>query len=133
MKLWLGAIELESEVASKEVEIFTGMMYREKMADTEGMIFVLPGSPRRASFYMKNTKVPLSAAYIDQDGKILEIHNLNPLDETSVDSMTEDIKYVLEVPQGWFQRHNIAVGALIRTERGSLKETFYGRSPRPSQ
>jgi uncharacterized membrane protein (UPF0127 family) len=82
---------------------------------------------------MKNTKVPLSAAYIDQDGKILEVHNLNPLDESSVESMTDDIKYVLEVPQGWFQRHNIAVGALIRTDRGSLKETFYGRSPRQGQ
>ena len=128
VKLWLGSLELETEVASKEVEIYTGMMFREKMAETEGMIFVLPGPPQKASFYMRNTKVALSAAYIDPDGKILEIHNLNPLDESPVESMTEDIKYVLEVPQGWFQRHNIAVSAILRTEKGSLKETFYGRT-----
>lgn len=126
VKLWLGALELETEVAARPVEVMTGMMFREKMADTEGMIFLLD-APRRAAFYMKNTKVPLSCAYIDITGKILEIHDLHPLNETPVESNSDQISFVLEVPQGWFKRHNIAVGTLIRTERGSLRETFYQR------
>ena len=125
VKLWLGAIELETEVASRPIEIMTGMMYREKMEDAEGMIFVLPGAPRRASFYMRNTKVPLSCAYIDMAGRILEIHDLKPFEETPVESATEGIAFVLEVPQGWFTRKQIGVGALIRSDRGSLRETFY--------
>lgn len=127
VKLWMGPLELEAEVAARPVEIMTGMMFREKMEDTEGMLFVLPGSPRRASFYMKNTKVPLSCAYIDMSGQILEIHDLKPLDETPVESTAEAISFVLEVPQGWFARHKIEVGTLIRTDRGTLRETFYGK------
>ena len=122
--LELGGLKLETEVCSEPVEILTGMMYREKMEDTEGMIFVLPGCPRRASFYMRNTKVPLSCAYIDSAGRILEIHDLRPLDETPVESATEQICYVLEVPQGWFQRKKIAVGEFIRTSKGSLPEAL---------
>ena len=124
VKLWLGSVELESEVAAREVEILTGMMFRETMGEMEGMIFILPGPPRKASFYMRNTKVKLSCAYINQEGKILEVHDLTPLDETPVESMTDEVKYVLEVPQGWFQRHKIEVGALIRSEKGTLRETF---------
>lgn len=127
VKLWMGPLELEAEVASRPVEIMTGMMFREKMEETEGMIFVLPGAPRKASFYMRNTKVPLSCAYIDMSGRILEIHDLKPLDETPVESTAEAISFVLEVPQGWFTRHKIEVGTLIRSDRGSLRETFYGK------
>jgi uncharacterized membrane protein (UPF0127 family) len=73
---------------------------------------------------MKNTYVPLSAAYIDPDGVIQEIHDLQPLDETSVPAATDNIQYVLEVKQGWFKRHNITTGTLVRTQHGELKKTF---------
>lgn len=122
--LQIEGVTLETEVCLKPVEILTGMMYREKMEDNEGMIFVLPGAPRRAAFYMRNTKVPLSCAYIDAAGRILEIHDLRPFDETSVESATEQICYVLEVPQGWFQRKKLTVGAFIRTSTGSLAESL---------
>lgn len=122
--LQIEGVTLESEVCLKPVEILTGMMYREKMEDNEGMIFVLPGAPRRAAFYMRNTKVPLSCAYIDAAGRILEIHDLRPFDETSVESATEQICYVLEVPQGWFQRKKLAVGGFVRTSTGSLAESL---------
>jgi len=102
----------------------TGMMYRESMADTEGMIFILPGSPRKASFWMRNTKVALSAAYIDCAGRIREIHDLNPFDENPAESATDQICYVLEVPQGWFIRKRIAVGESVMLENSPLSETF---------
>jgi len=87
------------------------------------MLFRLP-VPQRASFYMKNTVVPLSCAYIDAEGTILEIHDLQPLNETPVPSATENIQYVLETAQGWFERNNIGVGTVIRTAEGPLAEVF---------
>jgi uncharacterized membrane protein (UPF0127 family) len=101
-------------------------MFRETMAEDEGMLFVF-GTPHRTSFYMKNTKIPLSGAYIDTNGVIAEIVNLKPLDETPVEAASDNIQYVLEVNQGWFQRHNIGAGTVIRSERGSLPDTFFRR------
>jgi uncharacterized membrane protein (UPF0127 family) len=124
LKLWLGAEEISAELALTVTEISTGMMFRESMAENEGMLFVF-NTPHRTSFYMKNTKVPLSAAYIDSTGTIAEIVDLQPLDESSVEARSDQIQYVLEVNQGWFKRHNIGVGTVIRTERGSLPETFF--------
>jgi uncharacterized membrane protein (UPF0127 family) len=93
------------------------------MAENEAMLFVF-ARPYRVSFYMRNTRVPLSAAYIDPEGRIAEIHDLHPFNETPVSAISDRIQYVLEVNQGWFQRHNIPVGTLVRTEAGSLLETF---------
>ena len=126
MKLWLGPKEITAELAISDVERNTGMMFRDKMEENEGMLFIF-GGPALVSFYMKNTYVPLSCAYIGPDGTILEIHDLKPLDETPVYAKTDQIQYVLEVNQGWFQRHKIGVGTVLRTEKGSLQETFFRR------
>ncbi len=126
MKLWLGPKELAAEIARTETEIATGMMFREEMGENEAMLFVF-AAPHRTSFYMKNTKVPLSCAYIDGEGTILEIYDLEPLDLKPRYSKSDRVRYVLEVPQGWFKRNNIGEGALVRTERGSLQETFFGK------
>lgn len=123
IKLWLGDQEITAEVALTVTEIATGMMFRTNLAENEGMLFVF-GAPHRAAFYMKNTSLPLSAAYIDPEGIILEIHDLQPLDETPVEAQTDQVQYVLEVRQGWFERHRIGPGALVRTELGSLSEVF---------
>ena len=128
MKLYLGAEELATELAMKPVEIFTGMMWRTNMAEGEGMLFVF-GDAAPRSFYMRNTYVPLSLAYIDPEGVVLEIHDLQPRDESSVSSATDAaIQFVLEVPQGWFKRHNIATGTVVRTQLGELKKTFSFRT-----
>ena len=73
---------------------------------------------------MKNTYVPLSCAYIDPEGVILEIYDMTPLDENPILSKSNDIRYVLEVKQGWFEKNGITPGTLICTERGSLLEVF---------
>ena len=123
IKLWLGSEELVAEIARQPVEIATGMMFRTNMADTEGMIFVFDG-PGPKNFYMRNCTVALSAAYIAPDGYIAEIVDLNPGDERGVQSKTSNLQFVLEVPQGWFTRHNVSTGAVVRTERGTLLQTF---------
>jgi len=123
LKLFVGKQVLETEMAVTPRELATGMMYRTNIAENEGMLFRMP-FPQRANFYMKNTVVPLSCAYIDTEGTILEIHDLQPLNEKPVSSATENIQYVLETAQGWFQRNDIGVGTVIRTADGSLAEVF---------
>tara|TARA_A100001037_G_scaffold278626_1_gene279708 strand:- start:77 stop:634 length:558 start_codon:yes stop_codon:yes gene_type:complete len=126
IKLWLGAAELKTEIARSQTEIATGMMYRKGMAEEEAMIFVFP-RPFQASFYMRNTVLPLSCAYIGPDGTILEIHDMKPLEEKPIVAGTDQVQYVLEVNQGWFQRHQIQEGAVIRAEKGTLSNVFFAR------
>ena len=99
-------------------------MFRKEIAEDEAMIFVF-SRPHQTAFYMRNTVVPLSCAYIDSEGVVLEIHNLMPLDETPVQAQSDRIQYVLETKQGWLERNRVGIGAVIRTERGSLSETFF--------
>lgn len=124
LKLWMGPKELITELALTPNQWAAGMMFRTNMADGEGMLFVFP-QRTRAAFWMKNTYVPLSGAYIDPEGTILEIHDMKPLNETSIQAATDNIQYVLEVPQGWFARNGITTNMTIRTERGGLRETFF--------
>ena len=124
MKLWLGSEEMLTELALTGEQMQTGMMFRTNMAENAGMLFALP-MPQRASFWMKNCPLPLSAAYIDPDGVILEIHDLQPYNTNSVVAASDRIQFVLETNQGWFHRHNVAPGTVVRTERGTLMDLFY--------
>lgn len=125
IKLWVGAEELSTEVCVTMQQLATGMMFRTNLEETAGMLFPF-GQPHRASFYMRNTTVPLSAAYLDPEGAILEIHELKPLDETAVTAESDQIQYVLEVNRGWFARHNISTGAVVRASQGPLRKVFSG-------
>ena len=126
VKVWLGDQELITEIAREPVQIATGMMFRTNMLENEAMLFVFPG-PDRRNFYMRNCVVPLSAAYIAPDGTVLEIVDLQPRDERGVQSKSDNIQFVLEVRQGWFSRHNVGTGAVVRTDKGSLMDTFFKR------
>ncbi len=125
VKLWLGDQEMVAEIANSPRARETGMMFRKEMAENEGMLFVFQ-QPYRGSFYMRNTYLPLSGAYLDRDGVIQEIHDMKPLDETPIEASSDQIQFVLETRQGWFARHQVKVGSVVRTERGSLMETFFG-------
>ena len=124
IQLWLGPEQMTAEMAVTDLQVMTGMMFRTNMAENEGMIFVL-GAPKPAHFWMKNCYVPLSVAYIDPEGVIQEIHDLQPHNTNTVNSVSPNIAFALETPQGWFQHHNIQSGMTVRTERGSLMDTFY--------
>ena len=128
MKLWLGAKEVVAELALTPVQIATGMMFRKEMGEDEGMLFVF-GQPHRTSFYMKNTILPLTCAYIDSEGVIAELHDLEPKNETPVPAKSDNIQYVLEMNRGWFEKNKISVGTVIRTEHGTLPETFFKKRP----
>jgi uncharacterized protein len=123
VRVWLGAHELTAEVARTPRELETGMMFRTNIAEDEGMLFVFPRAGQVA-FWMKNVPIPLSCAYIDPEGVILELHDLEPHEETAVEAGSYRIQYVLETARGWFDRHGVGTGTVVRTERGTLRESF---------
>jgi len=126
MKIYLGPTMLDAELALTEQEERTGMMFRTNIQDTDAMLFVLP-YPTQANFWMKNCPESISAAYITSDGTIVEIHHLEHDDTTPVMAARNDIEFVLETQDGWFTHHNIGVGTVLRTDKGSLAETFLQR------
>ena len=123
LKLYLGAETLDAELAISIKEISTGLMYRKEMDENRGMLFVYP-YVSDVAFYMKNTYIPLSVAYIDPEGVIQEIYDMEPLNEESVPSKSDNIRYILEVNQGWFAKHGIEPGTLITSEKGDLPDLF---------
>jgi uncharacterized protein len=126
MKIYLGAEILDAELALTGQQIMTGMMYRTNIQDTDSMLFLLP-VPQRASFWMKNCPESISCAYISPGGVIQEIHHLEKNDTNAVLAATDNIQFVLETSDGWFARHNVNTGMVVRTERGSLADTFLRR------
>ena len=126
MKIYLGAETLDAELALTEKEEMTGMMFRTNIQEADSMLFVLP-QPQRAAFWMTNCPESISAAYISTDGAIEEIHHLEKNDSIPVVATNDNIQFVLETSEGWFTRHNVNIGMLVRTEHGSLAETFLRR------
>ena len=125
MKIYLGAETLDAELALTPRQESTGMMFRTNVTDESAMLFILPQAIRAPNgFWMTNCPVSLSAAYIGPDGIIEEIHHLEKNDNKPVVATNDNIVFVLEVNDGWFARHNINPGTVIRTDKGSLRETF---------
>ena len=125
MKIYLQTEEMIAELATTPDQLRTGMMFRTNMAENAGMLFPLLYT-QRASFWMKNCPLPLSAAYIDPEGVIQEIHDFEPYNTNAVVAASDNIRFVLETPQGWFKKHHIGVGTAVTTERGPLMQTFFG-------
>jgi hypothetical protein len=106
--LLIGNARVVVEVASTENERERGLMFRSSLADGEGMLFVFDKDDILA-FWMKNTKIPLSLAYISSDGTIRQIVDLEPESLASIPS-ERSVRYALEVPRGWFSRAGVKVG-----------------------
>jgi uncharacterized membrane protein (UPF0127 family) len=104
-------VPVRVELARTAEEKARGLMYRKNLNDGTGMLFIFD-QDEILSFWMKNTYIPLSIAYIAKDGRILEIRNMRPHDETPVRS-SRSARYALEVPQGWFSRAGIAPGDIL--------------------
>jgi uncharacterized membrane protein (UPF0127 family) len=102
------SINLVAEIANTEEARAHGFMYRKEVKDGEGMLFVFDRD-QIMNFWMKNTFVPLSIAYISFDGTILEIHEMKPHRETPVTS-SRSARYALEVPSGWFETSGVKTG-----------------------
>jgi uncharacterized membrane protein (UPF0127 family) len=103
-----GAVPIEVELARTAGEKQTGLMFRKELKDGRGMLFIFENDEVQ-SFWMKNTSIPLSIAFIYYDGTILEIKDLYPRDLSPVHS-SRSVRYALEAPQSWFDRAGIKAG-----------------------
>ena len=106
--LRLGKASVLAEIADTGRSRQRGLMYREFMPEHRGMLFVF-SSPEPLCFWMRNTLIPLSIAYLDENAKVIDIFDMQPLDESSVCS-TAPAQFALEVNQGWFERNQVKIG-----------------------
>ncbi len=107
--------ELQLQLALTSAEQKKGLMYREKLPEDHGMLFLFD-YPDQRSFWMRNTSIPLDIAYFDGNGRLKEIHPLYPFDDTSVMSRCHEILMAVETNQEWFAQKGIKTGALIDLE-----------------
>lgn len=111
VQLTAGMHLIRAMVARTPEEQQIGLMFRREMGANEGMLFVFDDLSMRC-FWMKNTLLPLSAAFVADDGSIVNIADMKPLDETSHCS-TRPVRYVLEMHQGWFAKRGLRAGSRI--------------------
>ena len=97
------------EVAETQEKRRQGLMFRETLPANEGMLFVFERE-QLLSFWMKDTYLPLSIAFISRDGEIVAIQDMEPLDERTFHQSPRPALYALEMNRGWFGRHEVAVG-----------------------
>ncbi len=123
----LGGVEVEIEVAFTPREQEQGLMFRESMPENHGMLFVYR-QPQYMSFWMKNTHIPLSIAFIREDSVIGNIEDMKPADG-SFDPVERyhsryQSLYALEMNQGWFTKHGLKAGTRIELPVDKINEVI---------
>jgi len=108
----IGNDTLFVEVAVTEEERALGLMYREFLPENGGMLFIFEDEDY-LSFWMKNTMIPLSIAFINSDGVIVDIQDMEPYTTTPHVSK-KPAQFALEVNQGWFKKHGVKVGDRVK-------------------
>ena len=109
--LTISGHKLTAEVAHTDPARMQGLMHRRILPEDRGMLFVFSDTARHA-MWMKNTYIPLSVAFIDEQGMIINIENMKPQTEDSHPA-AKPAKYALEVNLGWFARNGIKPGSRI--------------------
>jgi uncharacterized membrane protein (UPF0127 family) len=102
---------IRAEVAADGATRMRGLMMRERLGPNEGMLFVFEQKAGHC-FWMKNTLIPLSIAFIDDDGTIANILDMKPHDESS-HCPVRAVRYALEMEQGWFAKRGLKAGARL--------------------
>ena len=110
-KITVGSIPLQVELANTESLRKKGLMNRHYLGKDDGMLFI-HDTPDMCGYYMKNTYIPLSIAYADEEGYIFQIEHMNPHDLNSVMSI-QPVLYALEMNKNWFRKNNINIGSRI--------------------
>ena len=111
VRLKAGKQIIHAEVAATDAERERGLMYRRSLPENSGMLFVFD-RPARSCMWMKNTPIPLSVAFIDQDGAIVNIEEMEPFTLESHCSAGW-IRYALEMNAKWFERNGLKPGSRI--------------------
>lgn len=103
--------QIDTQVAQPPHQRELGLMFRKEMPQHEGMLFIFEQASKQC-FWMKNTLLPLTAAFIDDDGMIVNLADMKP---QTIDSHCSDkpVRYVLEMNQGWFSKKGIKTGTKL--------------------
>ena len=110
--LSVGIHQIQTQVARTPEQHATGLMFRTEMPQQEGMLFEFT-APSQQCFWMKNTLIPLTAAFVDDDGTIVNLKDMQP--QTTVSHCSaKPVRFVLEVNQGWFAKRGLKAGAKLR-------------------
>jgi uncharacterized protein len=111
VKLSVGIHNIQAQLAQTPDQRATGLMFRSAMATNEGMLFAFE-APAVQCFWMKNTLLPLSAAFIADNGTVINIEDMKP---QTLDShcSKQPVRFVLEMNQGWFAKRGIKAGARL--------------------
>ena len=109
--LTVGFYQIDAEVALSEQQHTVGLMHRRSMPQQAGMLFVFQ-SPSTQCFWMKNTLIPLTAAFIADDGTVVNLADMQPQTTTSHCSI-KPVRYVLEMNQGWFVKKGLKAGVRL--------------------
>jgi uncharacterized protein len=110
-KLTAGIHVITAEVASTPQSRMIGLMMRERLAPNHGMVFVFEDKSQHC-FWMRNTLIPLSIAFIDDDGTVVSIADMSPKSEAST-CPQRPVRYALEMDQGWFAKRGVTAGQKI--------------------
>jgi len=102
---------IHAQVAATHEQRAIGLMFRRDMPANEGMLFVFE-QPQVQCFWMKNTLLPLTAAFLDDDGTIVNLADMQPLSERSHCS-ARPVRFVLEMHQGWFAKRGLRAGSRL--------------------
>lgn len=111
VKLTAGMHQIDTQVAHTPEQRATGLMFRREMPQHEGMLFVFE-QPAGQCFWMKNTLLPLTAAFVADDGTIVNLADMKP-QTTDSHCSAKPVRYVLEMNQGWFAKRGIKAGAKL--------------------
>lgn len=112
VKLTAGIHVITAEVATTFQTRMVGLMFRERLAPNHGMLFVFEDKAQQC-FWMRNTPLPLTIAFIDDDGSIVQLVDMKPY--AAVDHCSQKpVRYALEMEQGWFAKRGLALGARIK-------------------
>lgn len=110
--LQAGLFRIDAQVAQTAAQRSAGLMWRQGMPVHEGMLFVFERSAVQC-FWMKNTLIPLTAAFVADDGRIVNLADMKPQSEQSHCS-TQPVRYVLEMNQGWFAKRGMGAGFQLK-------------------
>lgn len=111
LELAVGMYRINAEVAHTQAMRMSGLMHRTSMAADAGMLFVFP-QPQAHCMWMRNTLIPLSVAFIDEQGVIINIADMKPRNETP-HCATRPARYALETNTGWFAARKLDAGARV--------------------
>jgi uncharacterized membrane protein (UPF0127 family) len=111
IKLQAGMFQIDAQVAQTPDQRSIGLMYRTDMPQHEGMLFVFE-QPATQCFWMKNTILPLTAAFVADDGTIVNLADMKPQTTDSHCSL-QPVRFVLEMHQGWFAKKGLKAGSRL--------------------